>query len=78
MKQIKIFALLLAAASMTACNQPAEPTLSQQMVEAHGLGDFYCNRHYQADLGTTGWDYVSGLVANAVLKTSREWAVRPM
>lgn len=74
MKQFKIFALLAALLGLTACNQPSEPTLSQQMVEAHGLGDFYCNRHYQENLGTTGWDYVSGLVANAVLKT---WSVYP-
>lgn len=45
----------------------AEP-LSVQMVESHGLGDFYCNKSYKTDLATTGWDYVSGLVANAVLK----------
>jgi len=42
---------------------------SQQMVESHGLGDFYCNKAYKTELATTGWDYVSGLVANAVLKT---------
>ncbi len=71
MKQRTIFALMLSVLGLTACTQPSEPTLSQQMVEAHGLGDFYCNRHYQEDLGTTGWDYVSGLVANAVLKTWR-------
>lgn len=38
------------------------------MIESHGLGDFYCNRKYQAELGTAYWDYVSGLVANSVLK----------
>lgn len=42
---------------------------SIQMVESHGLGDFYCNKAYKTNLATTGWDYVSGLVANAVLKT---------
>lgn len=47
---------------------------SQKMVEAHGLGDFYCNKSYQETLNTTGWDYVSGLVANAVLKT---WQLYP-
>lgn len=41
---------------------------SQKMVESHGLRDFYCNRHYQAELAKAGWDYVSGLVANAVLE----------
>lgn len=59
-----------AAAALAACGTPtAEPTYSQRMVEAHGLGDFYCNRHYQDSLSHTGWDYVSGLVANAVLET---------
>ncbi|MCD8166354.1 MAG: glycoside hydrolase family 88 protein [Bacteroides sp.] len=44
------------------------------MVESHGLGDFYCNRHYQDKLGNTGWDYVSGLVTNSVLKA---WMMYP-
>lgn len=44
------------------------------MVETHGLGDFYCNRHHQAKLDTTGWDYVSGLVAHSVLKA---WSAYP-
>ena len=66
---------LLAALALTACTtQSAEQPLSQQMVEAHGLGDFYCNRHYQTQLSETGWDYVSGLVAGAVLKT---WVLYP-
>ena len=47
---------------------------SQQMVESHGLIDFYCNRRHHDSLSTTPWDYVSGLVANAVLKT---WAYYP-
>lgn len=42
--------------------------LSQQMVESHGLGNFDCNRKHKDSLATTGWDYVSGLVASAVLK----------
>jgi unsaturated rhamnogalacturonyl hydrolase len=44
------------------------------MVESHGLGDFYCNRHHQDTLGNTGWDYVAGLVANSVLKA---WQMYP-
>ncbi len=44
------------------------------MVESHGLKDFYCNRKYKSELSTSGWDYVSGLVANAVLKT---WLLYP-
>lgn len=46
---------------------------SQRMVESHGLGDFYCNRHYQSKLDSTGWDYVSGLVAGAVLETWKRY-----
>ena len=58
---------------LSACMQSPKP-YSQQMVESHGLGDFYCNRGYQELLANTGWDYVSGLVANAVLKT---WIAYP-
>lgn len=47
---------------------------SQLMVESHGLNDFYCNRHYQEKLEGAAWDYVSGLVANAVLKA---WKLYP-
>lgn len=47
---------------------------SQRMVESHGLGDFKCNTSYKADLATAGWDYVSGLVANSVLKA---WEMYP-
>ena len=50
------------------CEELAEPAAdnsatlySQRMVEAHGLGDFYCNRHHQDSLSHTGWDYVSVL-----------------
>ena len=44
------------------------------MVNSHGIVDFYCNRKHQDSLGTAGWDYVSGLVANAVLKA---WQLYP-
>jgi len=57
-----------------ASNKTEEATWSQKMVESHGLGDFYCNRHHQVELGNTGWDYVSGLVANSVLKA---WTMYP-
>jgi unsaturated rhamnogalacturonyl hydrolase len=46
---------------------------SHKMVDSHGLGDFYCNRHYQSKLDSTGWDYVSGLVAGAVLETWKQY-----
>ena len=69
--------LLLVTLLLGACATQKQETpapYSQRMVESHGLADFYCNRHYQAKLDTTGWDYVSGLVANAVLKA---WTMYP-
>lgn len=54
--------------------QKNEQPWSQKMVESHGLVDFYCNTHHQTALATTGWDYVSGLVANAVMKA---WQAYP-
>ena len=72
--------LSLLAASillLTACqaNKQNETTAySQQMVESHGLGDFYCNKNYQEKLAEAPWDYVSGLVANSVLKA---WEMYP-
>ena len=74
MKALKLFALLLAVAMASCTCAPQPKPYSKQMVEAHGLGDFYCNRHYQDSLCRTGWDYVSGLVAGAVLKT---WELYP-
>lgn len=69
--------LLLFSFLMMACStgkQEEAVKYSQRMVESHGLKDFYCNRHYQEELATTGWDYVSGLVANSVLKA---WTMYP-
>jgi len=63
--------------SLSACSsgkQKEATKYSQRMVESHGLVDFYCNRHYQDNLADTGWDYVSGLVANSVLKA---WSIYP-
>lgn len=57
-----------------AASETEKEQWSQKMVESHGLGDFYCNRKHQTELGNTGWDYVSGLVANSVLKT---WIMYP-
>ncbi|NGM64523.1 glycoside hydrolase family 88 protein [Sphingobacterium sp. SGR-19] len=74
MKKYIIFALL--PLLLTACRQHEgdKATLwSHKMVDAHGLGDFYCNRHYQSKLDSTGWDYVSGLVAGAVLETWKQY-----
>lgn len=47
---------------------------SQRMVEAHGLKDFKSNKSTVATLSASGWDYVTGLVANSVLKT---WEMYP-
>lgn len=46
---------------------------SQRMIESHGLGDFYCNRSHMDSLKSAGWDYVSGLVANSVLKAWEQY-----
>ena len=71
--------LLLAASAvmLTACqtNKQNEITAySQQMAESHGLGNFYCNKNHQEKLAEAPWDYVSGLVANSVLKA---WEMYP-
>ncbi len=76
------YILALSALCLMACssNKSAEKTeggdvlYSQRMVESHGIVDFSCNRSYKDSLATTNWDYVSGLVANAVLKT---WQMYP-
>ncbi len=65
--------ILIAGLVACSASSPSEKW-SQKMVESHGLGDFYCNRAYQEKLSETGWDYVSGLVANAVL---RAWKMYP-
>ena len=76
---MKNYFLLAMTLCLVACGAPDKKKVetvpySQQMVESHGLIDFYCNRNHHDSLCTTGWDYVSGLVANAVLKT---WAYYP-
>jgi unsaturated rhamnogalacturonyl hydrolase len=47
--------------------------LSLKMVWSHGLGDFYSNRSYKSSLATSGWDYVSGLVACSILKAREQY-----
>jgi unsaturated rhamnogalacturonyl hydrolase len=47
---------------------------SQRMVEGHGIKDFYSNKTYKATLSASGWDYVTGLVANSVIKA---WEMYP-
>lgn len=72
----KYFILTILPFLLIACGKQSEDNAviwSQKMVESHGLGDFYCNRHYQSVLDSTGWDYVSGLVAGAVLETWKRY-----
>lgn len=73
MKKHLIYAWTACCLSCTAASAQSV-SYAQKMVESHGIVDFYCNRHYQAELDSAAWDYVSGLVANAVLKT---WALYP-
>lgn len=46
---------------------------SQQMVESHGLKDFYTNKELHSTLAGTGWDYVTGLIAISVLKAWEQY-----
>lgn len=73
MRKYIIIAMALLGMGTSAAGQQRE-SYAQRMVESHGLVDFYCNRHYQAELDSAAWDYVSGLVANAVLKA---WELYP-
>ncbi|TXK22518.1 glycoside hydrolase family 88 protein [Pontibacter qinzhouensis] len=74
MKNLFILLISFAVLSCSSTKQEESPQWSQKMVESHGLVDFYTNRHHQAKLADTGWDYVSGLVASAVLKA---WIMYP-
>jgi unsaturated rhamnogalacturonyl hydrolase len=69
MKPIALIFALVFSASLTF----AETPMSQKMVASHGLGDFKCNTVLKSQLSTAGWDYVSGLVANAVLKAWEQY-----
>jgi len=62
-----LFVLLLPLLSM------AQIPVSQQMVNSHGLGDFNSNKNLKYSLSNAGWDYVSGLVANSVLKAWEQY-----
>ena len=64
--------LMVGCGSGQKVSQPEK--YSQRMVESHGLVGFYGNRHHQTGLDSASWGYVSGLVANAVLKA---WTLYP-
>ena len=64
--------LMVGCGSGQKVSQPEK--YSQRMVESHGLVGFYGNRHHQTGLDSASWGYVSGLVANAVLKA---WMLYP-
>lgn len=70
MKRVLIFFLLFLPFAISNATLP----WSQRMVEAHGVKDFNSNKVYKATLSGSGWDYVTGLVANSVLKT---WEMYP-
>lgn len=72
MKRIPTILLLVLLTFSTLA--PAATPWSQRMVEAHGVKDFYSNKSYKATLSGSGWDYVTGLVANSVLKA---WEMYP-
>ena len=75
MKKLLLLAATVGIVSCAPGNKTEESRpYSQRMVESHGLVDFYCNRHHQTELDSASWDYVSGLVANAVLKA---WTLYP-
>jgi len=74
MKKLFLFAIPLFMLACCSGNKNDLPKWSQKMVESHGLIDFYCNRNHQPELASAGWDYVSGLVANSVLKA---WVMYP-
>ena len=70
---ILIFSLAIGLSGCFSAKPRKEEAWSQKMVEAHGLRDFYCNRAYQEKLSGAEWDYVSGLVANSVLKAWEQY-----
>lgn len=74
MKKYLLFAIPLLIVLTGFKKKEKAPKWSHKMVESHGLVDFYCNKNYQSELATAHWDYVSGLVANAVLQA---WSAYP-
>jgi len=70
MKRLLIGTFLVFTAAFSWAAQP----WSQRMVEAHGVHNYYSNKTLKDTMPNAGWDYVSGLVANAVLKA---WEMYP-
>ncbi len=69
-------AVLAASFTPSSAKAPSNQPLSLKMVDAHGLGDFDCNRRHMESLGTARWDYVTGLVADAVLHAYNQYPDR--
>lgn len=73
MKQlIALSVFILTGISCTMTNKESEPLYSQQMVELRALDNFLSNKKEQ-QLETAHWDYVPGLVANAVIKAWQQY-----
>ncbi|WP_207492313.1 glycoside hydrolase family 88/105 protein [Aridibaculum aurantiacum] len=71
-----VYTLLIFSSCTSSRNQKAVAQgekWSQQMVESHGLKDFYTNKVHHEQLATTGWDYVTGLIAFSVLKAWEQY-----
>lgn len=66
---VAIVSAFFAGTTMLYAQSDRSQPLSCQMVEAHGLHNFKLNTSSEATLATSPWDYVSGLIANAVLQT---------
>ena len=71
-----LFVVFVAGCSAARTKQSASNNQkwSQQMVEAHGLKDFYTNKTFHENLASSHWDYVTGLVAISVLEA---WEIYP-
>lgn len=73
MKSRSVFCICVLVLFFSSCRSDKNPPYSQRMVELRALRSFFTNTREQ-QLTTARWDYVSGLVANSVLKA---WAQYP-
>ena len=72
--QAFIFTLVFTL-SFGSCRLEEKQPYSQRMVELRALRTFFSNSREQ-QLATSQWDYVSGLVANSVLKAWMQYPVK--